>query len=291
MIVAVRGYTATDKPITSELTSTPSVIAEIMEELSSKTQNERGEWSSDSQVVKQHRWEAAWYLTDDSEMRVDVAGTLHADLLEETYQIAKEFQSGHRTVYNQIIDRLTGYQPLGTRKTEKTLPVNTSLTIIGELDHTMTEFGESRFVIGRPHSGSPFYITDKTVEDLKDSVQKVVRSHAWLAIGFGAVGFALLGTRTWKHVKSVLKYRQIRKQLEKEVQMRSREAAQPETQTESPLMEEVRKPNQCIVCWDRLADAAFIPCGHNCVCRRCGLELNRCPVCRKHCSVYRIFRV
>lgn len=33
-----------------------------MEELSSKTQNERGEWSSDTQLVKQQRWEAAWFL-------------------------------------------------------------------------------------------------------------------------------------------------------------------------------------------------------------------------------------
>ena len=62
MIVAVRGKAGAQEPICSEMTSTASVIAEIMEELSSKTQNERGEWTSESQVVQQQRWEAAWFL-------------------------------------------------------------------------------------------------------------------------------------------------------------------------------------------------------------------------------------
>lgn len=183
----------------------------------------------------------------------------------------------------------SGYQPLGVRRTERTLAVDTPLTVVGELDHSVTDLGESRYVIGRPNCGSPFYITDRDIEELKDSVQKVVRSHTWLAVGFGAVGVALLGTRTWKHVKSAMRYRQIRKQLEKDVRLRARDVAQTETKPVAPVLEEARKPSQCIVCWDRPADAAFIPCGHNCVCRRCGLELNRCPVCRKHCSVYRIY--
>lgn len=167
--------------------------------------------------------------------------------------------------------------------------MDTPLTIIGEVDRTETESGESRFVIGRPNSGSPFYITNRSVEDLRESIDKVVRSQRWLAVGFGAMGFAILGAKTWKNFRSMLRYRHIRKQLETEVRLRSRELAQNDAKTELPLMEEARKPSKCIVCWDRPADAAFIPCGHNCVCRRCGLELTRCPVCRKQCSVYRIY--
>eukprot|EP00210_Caulerpa_lentillifera_P000188 g183.t1 len=291
MIVAIRGRAATNEPITSELTSTPAVIAEILEELSSKSQNERGEWSSESRVVNQQRWEAAWYLTDESAMRVDVTGTLHANLLNETYQIAKEFRAGQRSVYNKIIDKLTGYEPLGVRKTERILAVNTPLTIIGELDCTETESGESRFVIGRPSSGLPFYITDKSMEDLKDSFEKVVRSHRWLAFGFGAIGFALLGTKTFNHIKSVLRYRQIRRQLENQLQVQSQEGEDSDTKSSTARLDGVRKINQCIVCWDCQADAAFIPCGHNCVCRRCGMELKRCPICRKHGIVYKIFPV
>jgi len=66
MIVAVRGRAGTEAPLVSEMTTTSAVIAEIMEELSSKTQNERGEWTSESQVMQQQRWEAAWYLVISS---------------------------------------------------------------------------------------------------------------------------------------------------------------------------------------------------------------------------------
>ena len=66
MVVAVRGKAGAQEPIFSEMTSTASVIAEVMEELSSKTQNERGEWTSESQVVQQQRWEAAWFLVTHS---------------------------------------------------------------------------------------------------------------------------------------------------------------------------------------------------------------------------------
>lgn len=107
MIVAVRGRAGSQEPVTAEMTGTQSVIAEIMEELSSKTQNERGEWTSESQIVQQQRWEAAWFLTDETAMRVDVAGSMHAELIKETYEIAKEFRAGQRSMCNKIIDRLT----------------------------------------------------------------------------------------------------------------------------------------------------------------------------------------
>lgn len=288
MIVAVRGRTGAQEPIISDMTGTASVIAEVMEELSSKTQNERGEWTSESQVVTQQRWEAAWYLTDDSAVRVDVAGSIHAELIKETYEIAKEFRAGQRSVCTRIIDRLTGYQPLGVRKTERCLPVNTPLTVVGEIDRTFTEKGEAKYVIGRPNAGKPFYITSKSVEELRSSIKRVAKSHTWLAIGFGAVGIALLGHRTWKQVKSAMRYRQIRKQLEAEVRSRRETSLPSSIASSSPRTDDGLQPT-CIVCWDRPANAAFIPCGHNCVCRRCGYELTRCPICRRQCVVYRIY--
>ncbi|EOD29113.1 hypothetical protein EMIHUDRAFT_456810 [Emiliania huxleyi CCMP1516] len=37
---------------------------------------------------------------------------------------------------------------------------------------------------------------------------------------------------------------------------------------------------ECIVCWDAPATHIFVPCGHQCVCERCGAKLERCPKCR-----------
>lgn len=55
----------------------------------------------------------------------------------------------------------------------------------------------------------------------------------------------------------------------------------------------------CVVCWDRRADRALLPCGHLCLCSRCsalatlpqGILRGRCPVCQ--CTVLgpmRVFR-
>ena len=71
----------------------------------------------------------------------------------------------------------SGYQPLGVRKTERCLPVGTPLTVVGELDR-ITEKGETKYVLGRPNSGAPFYITDRSVEDLKSSIKQVARNYA-----------------------------------------------------------------------------------------------------------------
>ena len=55
----------------------------------------------------------------------------------------------------------------------------------------------------------------------------------------------------------------------------------------------------CVVCWDRRADRALLPCGHLCLCSRCSAQATlpqgnlsgRCPVCQ--CTVLgpmRVFR-
>lgn len=111
----------------------------------------------------------------------------------------------------------------------------------------------------------------------------------WFAYGLGAVSLALLGTRTWRSFKSAMRYRQIRKQLEQDERVRNRESARPASTPSSSPRTDDGGQQTCIVCWDRPANAAFIPCGHNCVCRRCGMELTRCPICRRQCVVYRIY--
>jgi hypothetical protein len=37
-------------------------------------------------------------------------------------------------------------------------------------------------------------------------------------------------------------------------------------------------------------DCVLIPCGHQICCQHCGKHLNTCPLCKRNCSVLRIFR-
>jgi len=42
----------------------------------------------------------------------------------------------------------------------------------------------------------------------------------------------------------------------------------------------VRKPEMCLVCFERPREEIMITCGHFCVCDQCGAKLTACPVCR-----------
>lgn len=45
----------------------------------------------------------------------------------------------------------------------------------------------------------------------------------------------------------------------------------------------------CVVCKDNEINSVF-PCGHLCVCFRCGINLNKCPICRQNGRVFRVFK-
>ncbi|XP_025105392.1 cell growth regulator with RING finger domain protein 1-like [Pomacea canaliculata] len=42
----------------------------------------------------------------------------------------------------------------------------------------------------------------------------------------------------------------------------------------------------CIVCQTQRLTCVLLPCRHACVCRRCFLQLDRCPMCRSHVESY-----
>ena len=67
----------------------------------------------------------------------------------------------------------------------------------------------------------------------------------------------------------------------------------PDEEDEAPLQE---GEDVCIVCWDRRADHAIVPCGHLCLCSNCssyatlqGTLRGQCPVCK--CTASRAMKV
>ena len=49
------------------------------------------------------------------------------------------------------------------------------------------------------------------------------------------------------------------------------------------------KAPECVVCFERARAVAFVPCGHFCVCSKCGQRLDECPICRKSTRKQRIY--
>ena len=50
-----------------------------------------------------------------------------------------------------------------------------------------------------------------------------------------------------------------------------------------------RREEECVACLERAREVAFVPCGHFCVCSKCGKRLEECPICRKSTRKQRIY--
>jgi len=291
MLVAVRGKARSDEPVTGKLSSTKAVLIEEIDELSALKQNDKGVWVPEHKPVRQQRSMPKWFISDDGHSRVEVEDAFDASGIDQALTSNKQFREGKSSAYHRLISRLSGYQPLGIWETERSLPVGTAVTVVGELARSSD--GKEGTVVRKPTgklSGGPFYITPKSFEELQDSLMKNSKACKWLSFGFGAVSLALIGIQLWRHVRSTIRYRRIRKQLaEEEKRRRVERAMNSMSPDERDPDQETRDRRKCIICWEAQVDAAFIPCGHVCACLRCSLELNRCPICRKPCNVHRIY--
>lgn len=43
---------------------------------------------------------------------------------------------------------------------------------------------------------------------------------------------------------------------------------------------DAHEDNLCVICLDKPKEYAITKCGHMCYCDKCGLNLNKCPICR-----------
>ncbi len=41
----------------------------------------------------------------------------------------------------------------------------------------------------------------------------------------------------------------------------------------------------CVVCLDNHRNTVFVPCGHLVTCNACSIEINECPICRRHIDI------
>lgn len=85
--------------------------------------------------------------------------------------------------------RCSGYSPLGIRKIERVLPINSVVTIVGELALSASDYKneeEGNLIMRRPQgsSGRPFYITKQTLNELHSSISKVASTCKVIKLDF-----------------------------------------------------------------------------------------------------------
>lgn len=292
ILIAVRGRAGSEDPIQAEMSGTSAVLAEVTEELNALKQNEKGEWLPDRQLIRHQKWETEWYLTDPSRTRLGVEKCQQADFLWTTMLLtAQEYREANSSLYSRVLDRLTGYRPLGMKKSERVLPVGSLITVVGEL--AQSSEAPNKLVIRRPQGGGPFYITQQTLTELHTSLSTVASACKWLAVGFGALGAVLIATRIWKSLSVAYRYRRIRKRIEEEERRRriqqARAAARGAELVYNESAEQEEREGMCVACREREAQIVFIPCGHLCCCEMCGRNLDRCPMCRSRSQKHRVY--
>lgn len=68
----------------------------------------------------------------------------------------------------------SGYRPLGVKKSERTLPVGSLITVVGEL--ALSSDNPGMLVLRKPQAGGPFYITKQTPAELHALVSTITNT-------------------------------------------------------------------------------------------------------------------
>jgi hypothetical protein len=120
------------------------------------------------------------------------------------------FEPSARGVVKSSWEFLRGLKALGTRTTERALPIGTPLTAIGQAVR-----GEDGVLqLRRPPSGRPFYVSTKTLEQLLDSLGAAARLFRALSLGCTAAGVALLLARAMQHLRAKRRAAALRRRVD-----------------------------------------------------------------------------
>ena len=67
------------------------------------------------------------------------------------------------------------------------------------------------------------------------------------------------------------------------------EPPQEEEEAEPPS-KKPKNTDECKICFDRIVDSVFVPCGHVLACMTCATSVEKCPVCKGVCVAFRTYR-
>ncbi|PKA67152.1 putative E3 ubiquitin-protein ligase XBOS34 [Apostasia shenzhenica] len=278
LVVTVSGRVGSETPIHCEQSGLRGVIVEEMAEQHFLKHNDAGSWIQDSALMLSMSKEVPWYL-DDGTGRVYVVGARGAAGLVLT--VASEvFEESGRSLVRGTLDYLQGLKMLGVKRTERVLPMGTSLTVVGEA--VKDDVGTIR--IQQPHKG-PFYASPSSVDQLISNLGKCARWYQFASMGFTVLGVYLLARSAVQYILE----RRRRWELQKRVLAA---AAQRQIQDSEDLNEKSTElsgnakrdrlmPEICVICLEQEYNAVFVPCGHMCCCTNCSSHLANCPLCRR----------
>lgn len=64
----------------------------------------------------------------------------------------------------------------------------------------------------------------------------------------------------------------------------------PPEEAQATVKRQKREDTTCKICFDKVIDSVFVPCGHVAACMCCAEKLERCPICNGMCIAFKIYR-
>jgi len=283
IIVAIRGIVGSREALVAENSLETGVILENVVEQHYLRRADGSEWVRDAAVVSQTCREVPWYLEDGSGTSVWVEGArsgdgLHLHTVSDTFD-----QDAFKGMVRVSIDYLRGVKDLGMRCTERMLPVKTPLTVVGEVSANPSGV----LTIARPTRGKPFYVTSLSLDELLASLGAVSRTCKVLSIGCTLLGVYLFASTFARSMLTRYRAHQFRRRMAKQTRANP---ALDRSKTPAGGLDEHPASDVCIVCLEQPYGAVFKECGHMCCCMACASQLSRCPLCRAHSGVIRVYK-
>lgn len=308
LLVAVTGRVWTDQPLECELSTVPAVIAQIAEEQHSLKHTHNGEWVKDVQTVRSSTRECPWGVEDSrGRTRLPVVEGRNASGDLGLVISGDVFQEDERPLAHRAVDHLLGWKVLGARRVERVLPVGSVVTAVGEVARLQGGPGEAWggalrsggqvVVLRAPKLGAPFVVSKNSLPQLVDGLDNASKACRYIAVGFGALGAALVVARATRGTLAYIRRRRLRRRVMDAASARAPDAegAEPSdgggpSAAGGSSGKADRVADLCVVCLESACTSVFTQCGHMCACTPCAEKLQRCPICRAKTPVIRVYR-
>ncbi|KAL8548425.1 hypothetical protein ACS0TY_007656 [Phlomoides rotata] len=256
LVVTVSGWVGSDTPINCEYSGLRGVIVEQTAEQHFLKHNDAGSWIQDSALMLSMCKEVPWYL-DDGSSRVHVFGARGATGLVLTVG-SEVFEESGRSLVRGTLDYLQGLKMLGVKRIERVLPTGTPLTVVGEA--VKDDIGSVR--IQRPHKG-PFYVSDKTIDQLIANLGKWSRLYKYASVGLTAFGVYLLAKNAVQFILERRRHWEMRKRV---LAAAAKKAGQDgeglngkaENGSDNTNKDHLM-PDLCVICLEQEYNSVFVP--------------------------------
>ncbi|XP_030608339.1 mitochondrial ubiquitin ligase activator of nfkb 1-A [Archocentrus centrarchus] len=234
-------------------------------------------WIDDERIVHKNIDAVPFLLVGLDKTEVRVKSPLQASGLNMEITHERFHQASH-SLFDIMVQYLSGEKPRGQLEIEKMLRVGTNLTGIGEL----TLDTDGILTLQPPSNGSQYFLSTADFKTLRG--ENEILAFWWKVLGItsalaGAAVLFWVGLRYYRQLKlrweQEQESREFNRQLAEDLRLHTNVTGPDDHQDTA---------NLCVICLNQPRNCVLLDCGHMCCCYTCyqALPQRKCPICRQN---------